>query len=271
MGTGSGGGGGGTVIVEALTVKREERRFSDVTMALTEACNISSVMTDIFQTNGWDNAPFICKQILTVKNTSAMATLQIDIRHKGVSSAIDNVSADTSITIPVTSSDWSLYCRGYYEIDLVVEVVSGRLPPAISTTPPSDPSGLNIYEYTDPADSTKKYVIIGQIKRFDILVDPATDTTGMLFDYPKWIDDNIDSTDYLILGDIRLTNMAADTSEVKITDTAGKVLYTFDIPAGADTMLDLHREDIKMIATTPGSIKAEVSLQVTAYKFKGGA
>lgn len=270
MGTGSGGGGGGdSITIEAVSVKREERQFVDSTQALTEACSFDRVMEDIFQTDDWKSSPYMLKQVLTITNTSRTAALQFNILHNGVVRATDTLPANSSMTIPAISTDWVLQCRGSYQIDLLIEVLSGKLNPTILDTDPGPDSGLDVYEYTDPVDKTKKYIVIGKIKRFTIEVDPTEDTTGNLFDFPAWIDATIASTDYMITGNILLRNvLTSDTAEVSIIDKRGTVLYRFELAHGTDTLIDLHREDIKLVTTTPGSVEATISIQVTAYKFK---
>lgn len=270
MGTGSGGGGGGdSITIEAVSVKREERQFVDSTQALTEACSFDRVMEDIFQTDDWKSSPYMLKQVLTITNTSRTAALQFNILHNGVVRATDTLPANSSMTIPAISTDWVLQCRGSYQIDLLIEVLSGKLNPTILDTDPGPDSGLDVYEYTDPVDKTKKYIVIGKIKRFTIEVDPTEDTTGNLFDFPAWIDATIASTDYMITGNILLRNVLTnDTAEVSVIDKRGTVLYRFELAPGTDTLIDLHREDIKLVTTTPGSVEATISIQVTAYKFK---
>ena len=73
----------------------------------------------------------------------------------------------------------------------------------------------------------------------------------------------------MITGNILLRNvLTSDTTEVSVIDKRGTVLYKFELAPGTDTLIDLHREDIKLVTTTPGSIEATISIQVTAYKFK---
>lgn len=259
-----------SLTIEAVSVVRDTRQFSANTSALTTVCNLSDIMTDIFQDQDWASSPYMLKQVMTIANKSAASTLQFNLlQDGGAGSVMDTVPVNGSITPPLVNTDWTLQCQGEYQVDLLVEVISGRLQPQILDEKPSSPDGPEVYEYTDPSDSSKKYVVLGQIKKFTITVDPATDSTGQLFDYQGWISNTIASKDYMILGGVTLSNTSmADSVQIQILNQTDQILHTFDIGPGLSTMIELHREDIKLQTDTPGGVEATIDLQVTAYRFK---
>lgn len=259
-----------SLTIEAVSVVRDTRQFSANTSALTTVCNLSDIMTDIFQDQDWASSPYMLKQVMTIANKSAASTLQFNLlQDGGAGSVMDTVPVNGSITPPLVNTDWTLQCQGEYQVDLLVEVISGRLQPQILDEKPSSPDGPEVYEYTDPSDGSKKYVVLGQIKKFTITVDPATDSTGQLFDYQGWISNTIASKDYMILGGVTLSNTSmADSVQIQILNQTDQILHTFDIGPGLSTMIELHREDIKIQTDTPGGVEATVNLQVTAYRFK---
>lgn len=259
-----------SLTIEAVSVARDTRQFSANTSALTTVCNLSDIMTDIFQDQDWASSPYMLKQVMTIANKSAASTLQFNLlQDGGAGSVMDTVPVNGSITPPLVNTDWTLQCQGEYQVDLLVEVISGRLQPQILDEKPSSTDGQEVYEYTDPSDSSKKYVVLGQIKKFTITVDPATDSTGQLFDYQGWISNTIASKDYMILGGVTLSNTSmADSVQIQILNQTDQILRTFDIGPGLSTMIELHREDIKLQTDTPGGVEATIDLQVTAYRFK---
>lgn len=259
-----------SLTIEAVSVVRDTRQFSANTSALTTVCNLSDIMTDIFQDQDWASSPYMLKQVMTIANKSAASTLQFNLlQDGGAGSVMDTVPVNGSITPPLVNTDWTLQCQGEYQVDLLVEVISGRLQPQILDEKPSSTDGQEVYEYTDPSDSSKKYVVLGQIKKFTITVDPATDSTGQLFDYQGWISNTIASKDYMILGGVTLSNTSmADSVQIQILNQTDQILHTFDIGPGLSTMIELHREDIKLQTDTPGGVEATIDLQVTAYRFK---
>lgn len=261
-----------SLTIEAVSVVRDTRQFSANTSALTTVCNLSDIMTDIFQDQDWASSPYMLKQVMTIANKSAVSTLQFNLLQDGgggAGSVMDTVPVNGSITPPLVNTDWTLQCQGEYQVDLLVEVISGRLQPQILDEKPSSPDGPEVYEYTDPSDGSKKYVVLGQIKKFTITVDPATDSTGQLFDYQGWISNTIASRDYMILGGVTLSNTSmADSVQIQILNQTDQILHTFDIGPGLSTMIELHREDIKLQTDTPGGVEATIDLQVTAYRFK---
>lgn len=256
--------------IEAVSVARDTRQFSANTSALTTVCNLSDIMTDIFQDQDWASSPYMLKQVMTIANKSAASTLQFNLlQDGGAGSVMDTVPVNGSITPPLVNTDWTLQCQGEYQVDLLVEVISGRLQPQILDEKPSSTDGPEVYEYTDPSDGSKRYVVLGQIKKFTITVDPATDSTGQLFDYQGWISNTIASRDYMILGGVTLSNTSmADSVQIQILNQTDQILHTFDIGPGLSTMIELHREDIKLQTDTPGGVEATIDLQVTAYRFK---
>lgn len=271
MGTGSGSGGGQSLTIEAVSVVRDTRQFSAKTSALTTVCNLPDIMADIFQAQGWDSSPYMLKQVMTIANKSTVSTLQFSLLSGGggTGSVMDTVPVNGSITFPLVNTDWTLQCRGEYQVDLLIEVISGRLHPQILDEKPSSTDGLEVYEYTDPSDNSKKYVVLGQIKKFTVTVDPATDSTGQLFDYQGWISNTIASEDYMVLGDVTLSNTSmTDSVQIQILNQTDQILHTFDLGPGLSTMIELHREDIKIQTDTPGGVEATINLQVTAYRFK---
>ena len=271
MGTGS-GSSGQSLTIEAVSVVRDTRQFSAKTSALTTVCNLPDIMADIFQAQGWDSSPYMLKQVMTIANKSTVSTLQFNLLQGGgggTGSVRDTIPVNGSITFPLVNTDWTLQCRGEYQVDLLIEVISGRLHPQILDEKPSSTDGLEVYEYTDPSDNGKKYVVLGQIKKFTITVDPATDSTGQLFDYQGWISNTIASEDYMVLGDVALSNTSmTDSVQIQILNQADQILHTFDLGPGLSTRIELHREDIKIQTDTPGGVEATINLQATAYRFK---
>lgn len=263
-----------SLTIEAVSVVRDTRQFSAKTSALTTVCNLSDIMTDILQDQEWDSSPYMLKQVMTIANKSATSTLKFNLLQDGgggAGSVMDTVPVNGSITPTLVNTDWTLQCHGEYQVDLLVEVISGKLQPQILDEKPSSTDGLEVYEYTDPSDSSKKYVVLGQIKKFTVTVDPATDSTGQLFDYQDWISKTIASKDYMILGSATLSNTSmANSVQIQILNQTDQILHTFDIGPGLSTMIELHREDIKIQTATPGGVEATINLQVTAYRFKQG-
>lgn len=258
-----------SLTIEAVSVVRDTRQFSAKTSALTTVCNLSDIMADIFQDQEWDSSPYMLKQVMTIANKSTTSTLQFNLLQDGAGSVMDTVPVNGSITPTLVNTDWTLQCHGEYQVDLLVEVISGKLQPQVLDEKPSSTDGLEVYEYTDPSDSSKKYVVLGQIKKFTVTVDPATDSTGQLFDYQDWISKTIASKDYMILGSATLSNTSmANSVQIQILNQTDQILHTFDIGPGLSTMIELHREDIKIQTDTPGGVEATINLQVTAYRFK---
>ena len=260
-----------SLTIEAVSVVRDTRQFSAKTSTLTTVCNLSDIMTDILQDQEWDSSPYMLKQVMTIANKSTTSALQFNLLQDGAGSVMDTVPVNGSITPTLVNTDWTLQCHGEYQVDLLVEVISGKLQPQILDEKPSSTDGLEVYEYTDPSDSSKKYVVLGQIKKFTVTVDPATDSTGQLFDYQDWISKTIASKDYMILGSATLSNTSmANNVQIQILNQTDQILHTFDIGPGLSTMIELHREDIKIQTDTPGGVEATINLQVTAYRFKQG-
>lgn len=260
---GEGGAGGGSTTITGISVVRKEKELRGESNDLSkELLSLKNVMVEIFERPDWDSQPYMLKQILTIENTDTTAILQFSIKDKNNPAVEDSLPKKEIVTIPVKSTDWVLKVKGKYKVSLVVEVISGLLGLKTVNDSTQIPPGAQYQMYTDPNDNTLKYLIFGAVKKFEVV-----SSSDILFDYPKWISDTIGSQDYMVIGSLRLLAKGTEPKSVKVLQ-GDKELYTFNLVPGVATVVDLHREDVKFIATEPGSVEATANLQATAYVFK---
>lgn len=267
IGGGGGSGGSGTQVIEisGVNVVRKETHSIDSSGTVIPVMNNADVMDDIFAGEDWTATTYMHKQYITIRNTDSLQTLQVQITNGATSTTITEfLDVGAELTFPIYDSDWSLACRGSWDIELVTEVIAGILPMQVVTDPSTLPDGTQVYEYTDPVDSTKKYVVLGQIKKFDISV-PSTET--VLFDFPDWISNTITSENYMVLGSVRLVNTNTDDTETVHVMKGTDVLYDFDLAPQEETLIELNREDIKFVVDNLGNVEAHIQIQATAYSF----
>lgn len=264
MGTGGPGGGESHISISGVNVVRTETKSVNTSPSVVSVMKNSDVLTEIFDEYDWTTTTYMRKQYVTCKNTSLLQTLQVVVENLETSTTVaEIVPVGEELTFPIYTEDWELSCRGEWDISLITEVIAGVLPSQIVTDTSTLPDGTKVYEYVDPADKTTKYVVLGQVKRFD--VDVAGEE--VLFDFPQWIADTITSENYMVIGSIRLVNTnTADVETIHVmkdTDT----LYDFDLAPLEETLVELNREDIKFVVDSPGNVEAHLRIQATAYSF----
>lgn len=266
-GDGSGGGGGGgsqTISISGVNVVRRETAKSGYSSNVVPVLNSTDVLDEIFAGENWSNTTYMHKQYVTIKNTDLLQSLQVLITNPSTSTTITELlRADDELTFPIYDTDWEISCHGSWYIHLVTEIIAGILPMHIVTDTSTLPAGTEVYEYTDPTDNTKKYVVLGQIKKFDFDVSGTT----VLFDFPQWIADTITSTDYMVIGSVRLVNTSFLSPETIHVMKNNTVLYDFDLAPLEETLIELNREDIKFVVDNPGAVESHVRIQATAYSF----
>ena len=263
-GTGSGSGSGG-VEISGVNVVRKEDLIEGTSSSMERITSLDDQMSAIYETPNWRLSPYMVKQVLMVENPDPIVSLSIELSQAETGPRIGEiVPPGTSLFIPIYSSEWTLWCYGSYKVSVLTETISSMLASHVVSDPATLPTGYEAYEYTDPADGTKKYVVLGQIKNFEV----HDDGSGLLFDYPQWIDDNIGSEDFMLIGSLTLKNNTPDEEETVEIYKGVDLIQTMTLMAGAEQVLDVQREDIRFVATNPGNVSATANLHVTAYSFK---
>lgn len=266
MGGGGGGGGGGgqNVSISGVNVVRTETNRADSSSSVVPVIDSQEVLTEIFEDQDWTATTYMRKQYVTIRNTGSVQTLLVEISNTATNKTITEIIlVGEELTFPIYDENWSIACRGEWDITVVTEVIAGILPMRIVTDTSDLPAGSDTYQYYDSTDGTTKYVVLGQIKKFD------EDVAGelVLFDFPDWIATHITSEDYMIMGSIRLVNTSAEDTETVHVMKGVDLLYDFDLGPGEETLIELNREDVSFAVDMAGNVEAHLQIQATAYGF----
>lgn len=266
MGGGGGGGGGGgqNVSISGVNVVRTETNRADSSSSVVPVIDSQEVLTEIFEDQDWTATTYMRKQYVTIRNTGSVQTLLVEISNTATNKTVTEIIlVGEELTFPIYDENWSIACRGEWDITVVTEVIAGILPMRIVTDTSGLPAGSDTYQYYDSTDGTTKYVVLGQIKKFD------EDVAGelVLFDFPDWIATHITSEDYMIMGSIRLVNTSAEDTETVHVMKGVDLLYDFDLGPGEETLIELNREDVSFAVDMAGNVEAHLQIQATAYGF----